>query len=207
MKYLITAILSACFLSLSLAQTDSTSIPLDTMKTADANTFLLYQETETDEGAKNIHVISILADGITLSIRDTTILLSQSDSKRRFYLKKKGEEIFYTKLPDGGRYESYRTGHTVEMSEQIKILKCIYSNIEYPERAIQASLEGKFQLEFYVNTSGCIQDILLKGYGHDLLVEAAKRAAKKCDCQFPVLKKEESKFPTYLILPMKFKLE
>jgi len=180
---------------------------LDTFKTINPNTLLVSEITYLDKGTKDIKVIALLINEERFPVPDTTIVLSESDVRSTYYLKKNGEHIFYTKLSGGGRYESHRTGYRVNKEDQINVLKCIYSKIKYPERAIARDLQGRIELEFYLNTSGCIQDILPRGYAHEILLLEAKRAAKDCDCTFPVLLKEENKFPTRVLLPISFKLE
>lgn len=202
-KYLLTfvTLLSPMFV---LGQS---KVEIDTIRTIDFNSALIAETTYAEDGTRAIQVMEMLIDGTSYAVPDTTIVLTKKENKSTFFNKKEGEQIFYTKLPDGGRYESSRTGYVLTKEDKIKILRSIYGNIKYPERAIEGNIEGRFQLEFYLNTSGCIQDILLIGSARSLLVNEAKRAAMKCDCQFPVLQKGESKFPTKLLLPMKFALE
>lgn len=95
--------------------------------------------------------------------------------------------------PPEARYEG---GHEA-------LVAFIYSNIRYPEAAIEKGIEGKVYVRFTVNEDGSISDIEVVRPAHPLLVEEAVRLISIMPNWIPGIYKGQN-VPVKVSLPITF---
>lgn len=83
-------------------------------------------------------------------------------------------------------------------------MKSLYENLEYPERAQRAGVEGKVSVRFTVLPDGSVTDVVVQKSAHSLLNDAAIRAIKKT--VFLPGRQRTHRVPVRMTIPITFKL-